>query len=359
MSSKREKASKQQKQQQQQQQQQPEKEEIKPEAQIGSTGNDAMKTVMKYANNNNSKWIFLAIISMLMIYYLFLSDDIDGNNGYKSSGIRGNADNDLDNSDDPYGLHEEKKSKKKIKKDNNENEDGDVEKKKPKAEKPKVLPAGPVHLNDKIITASTQASGLMAPFKIMNNMAICPNIGGGGKNIQCTKGYVEFRFKVNKAGIYYLYIETFAPTLLDNSLWVSPPLDPTNGNELPADDEQLKSFLQCDSKHTPGPLVPHKHITSSKKIECCPKYLAKNAKKGMSAFYSDCCYASVGPYGDGNGCVMDLEMDTVKPLWNLSPRAYVVKDPNKLLVIRLYGREDGTGVTRVLLTTNDKMKDIK
>jgi hypothetical protein len=43
----------------------------------------------------------------------------------------------------------------------------------------------------------------------------------------------------------------------------------------------------------------------------------------------------------------------------LSPRAYLVKDVSKLLVIRLFGREDGTGVTRVLLSSNDKLKDLK
>ena len=38
-------------------------------------------------------------------------------------------------------------------------------------------------------------------------------------------GFAEYRFTIPKAGIYYLYIQTIAKNLRDNSLWVSPAFD--------------------------------------------------------------------------------------------------------------------------------------
>lgn len=90
-------------------------------------------------------------------------------------------------------------------------------------------------------------------------------------------GYIEFNFAVSEGTAYYLYVEAVGPTIMDNSLWVGT----TDDNDI--------DFMKCESKQKAGPLVPHKHVSKSKWL-CCPKYLAKNAKKGQGDFYTQCCF---------------------------------------------------------------------
>jgi len=98
----------------------------------------------------------------------------------------------------------------------------------------------------------------------------------------------------------YLYVKTIAPSLNDNSLWVGQ-----------VDNSQ---FTNCKTDETAGPLIPHKHVSSSKKWLCCPAYLAKNKKKGLGSFYSECCFNGLGPKADQEGCVLDLELSE-EPQW--------------------------------------------
>ena len=163
-----------------------------------------------------------------------------------------------------------------------------------------------------------------------------------GKNTQCGKVSAEYRFKVKKAGDYFLYIQVIAPGLNDNSLWIGL-----------VDGANEAAFDECSTPSgiSPGPFLPHKHLTSSKKFLCCPAYLNKNKKKGLAGFYSDCCYMGLGKEGNEKGCVLDLEVDD-QARWNQLPRVIQTTDDNQVVVVRIYAREDGTSWTGLVLSSN-------
>ena len=97
-------------------------------------------------------------------------------------------------------------------------------------------------------TVALQYSALVFPMEEgevnHHNVLHCPNRDGGGKNKFCSKGYAEYTFKVMPDVKYYLYIETIAPTIYDNSLWVGV------GEDASEDTLQRCPRLQA------GPLVP-------------------------------------------------------------------------------------------------------
>jgi len=172
---------------------------------------------------------------------------------------------------------------------------------------------------------------------------VCPDKGGGKYNKVCSKAYAEYHFNIPSPGTYYVYVETVAPNINDNSLWVGSP------------DVDQSTFGECPGTKA-GPLVPSKHV-KSKKWLCCPKYLESNRKKGQGLFYCECCTTTIGPKGNDMGCILDLEVDS-KPHWNMAPREFVVKETTSPLRIRLYAREDGTAFTRVLVSSNPALKTI-
>lgn len=168
-----------------------------------------------------------------------------------------------------------------------------------------------------------------------------------GKNTQCGKVSAEYRFKAKEPGDYFLYVQVTAPGLNDNSLWI--------GLVSGADQD---AFDEC--KNPPGeesgPLIPHKHLTSSKKFLCCPAYLAKNKKKGLAGFYSDCCYQGLGKESNERGCVLDLEVDE-NLRWNELPRTFRTKEKNEIVTVRIYAREDGTSWAGVVLSRKSTLDD--
>mmetsp|Transcript_5539 Transcript_5539/g.10404 ORF Transcript_5539/g.10404 Transcript_5539/m.10404 type:complete len:336 (+) Transcript_5539:136-1143(+) len=203
---------------------------------------------------------------------------------------------------------------------------------------------GKVHGPEKAVPA-TAYNVKVRPLEVRENLVICPDKGGGSENKICSKAYAEYLFKVPSPGAYYVYVESVAPNINDNSLWIGAPSLDSSG------------FASCPSAKA-GPLVPHKHV-KSKKWLCCPKYLANNAKKGQGQFYCDCCITSIGPKQNEMGCILDLEVST-GPQWNMLPRLLKVTSTSDPLPVRLYAREDGTGFTRVLLSSDPNLsaKDI-
>jgi hypothetical protein len=189
-------------------------------------------------------------------------------------------------------------------------------------------------------------SKLTKPLEIKgNNGGIwCPEKGGGTKNLACSKTSTEYRFQVKKEGKYYLYVQTIAPTIMDNSLWIGR-VDVSPGSK------EYDAFYECSSSTTAGPLIPHKHVSSKKTYLCCPAYLAKNEKKGMNPFYSACTFTGLGPNGDEHGIAFDLELSEA-PRWNQVPRIILVEKANidKVISIRIYAREDGTQWTGLFLS---------
>lgn len=203
------------------------------------------------------------------------------------------------------------------------------------------------HAPERLVPASAFSGPLKKPLELGENEAsvVCPE--RGGKNAPCSKSKAEYRFLIKESNEYYLYVEVIAPDLNANSLWVGV-------------DQDFESFSKCDDAALAGPLTPHKHVTSSGKWLCCPAYLGKNKKKGLAAFYSDCCYNGLGKGGDESGCVLDLEVDT-QPKWNQLPRVIKVDvdDPKqgKVITVRLYAREDGTAWTRLALSRKADMAE--
>jgi len=180
---------------------------------------------------------------------------------------------------------------------------------------------------------------IVRPMVSKLNVVWCPDTGGGKANKLCSKGFAEYVFNVPKPGVYYVYVETVAPNINDNSLWVGSP-----------------NLLETCPANKAGGLVPHKHV-KSKTWLCCPKYLANNAKKGQAPFYSDCCSSSLGPAGQDVGCVLDLEVDE-KPHWNMLPRELKITNSKHQLVVKLYAREDGTAISRIFVSANPSLKSI-
>ncbi|GBG26956.1 Hypothetical Protein FCC1311_031792 [Hondaea fermentalgiana] len=191
--------------------------------------------------------------------------------------------------------------------------------------------------------AATDYNVMLRPLEVKGKTVICPDKGGGKANKVCSMAYVEYLFDIASPGVYYLYVETLGPNINDNSLWVGAPSLPSS------------SFTECP-RNKAGPLIPHKHI-KSKKWLCCPKYLEANAKKGQGAFYCECCSSTIGPFGKDLGCILDLEVDA-NPHWNMLPREFSVTSTSEPFPIRLYAREDGTAITRVLLTKDPALKSI-
>lgn len=181
----------------------------------------------------------------------------------------------------------------------------------------------------------------LRPIEVKNNrQLICPDKGGGSNNKVCSKAYAEYLFQIPKPGSYYVYVETVAPNIMDNSLWVGAPgLDQAD-------------YAKCPTIKA-GPLMPHKHV-KNKKWLCCPKYLAANAKKNQGKFYCDCCISTIGPTGQDIGCILDLEVSKT-PQWNMLPRALNVKSITNPLAVRIYAREDGSAWTRILLSSNPSL----
>jgi hypothetical protein len=205
---------------------------------------------------------------------------------------------------------------------------------------------GLTHASDKAVQAKKFNAKLRGLVGGEGGALICPDKGGGNNNKACSKSYAEYLFKVPAPGSYYVYVETVAPNINDNSLWVGMPgLDRT-------------AFATCPQGVKAGPLVPHKHV-SAKKWLCCPKYLASNAKKNQGRFYCDCCTDSIGPSGTDLGCILDLEVST-SPQWNMLPRELKITSAKEPVAVRLYAREDGSAFTRVLLSGNPALaaKDI-
>jgi len=203
---------------------------------------------------------------------------------------------------------------------------------------------GKTHPTEKPISAGDY-NVLLRPMVGMPQWksVICPDKGGGKQNKICSKAYTEYLFDVPSPGVYYVYVETIAPNINDNSLWIGAPnADPGR-------------FMTCPSVKA-GSLVPHKHV-KSKRWLCCPKYLDNNAKKGQGAFYTQCCMTTLGPFAEDAGCILDLEVDS-KPHWNMLPRELVVKSASEPVIIRLFAREDGTAVSRVMLSSNPTLKKI-
>lgn len=190
---------------------------------------------------------------------------------------------------------------------------------------------------------ATSYNVMLRPMETKGSSVICPDKGGGKQNKICSQAYAEYLFDVTKPGVYYLYVETLGPNINDNSLWVGAPMMDSS------------TFTNCPDVKA-GALVPHKHV-KSKKWLCCPKYLASNAKKGQGAFYCECCISSIGPYGKDLGCILDLEVDA-NPHWNMLPREIKVASTSEPFPIRLYAREDGTAITRVMLSASPALKSI-
>lgn len=212
-------------------------------------------------------------------------------------------------------------------------------------------------------SSCTNAGSLKKPLKVTDEGAVtCPE--QGGKNLQCSKVYAEFTFsKLQPKTSYFLYVQTIAPTIMDNSLWISPPLAPPSSSSSSASVvgnlEAFTAASACKSPSSSGkyPLVPHKHTSgSSARWLCCPAYLAKNKKKNMAPFYSDCCHPALGPGGDETGCVLDLEVST-GPQWNEFPRAFRLEKGDSFSV-RIYFREDGTAVSGVFLSSRANLATI-
>jgi len=204
----------------------------------------------KWNKTNQTKRIFFYLILACFVYYFFLGSSVLGSDSHRVDKL--SFESDADEFDEPPT----------------------VEKKKKKKEKNIVIPP----LNKQVLSPETlipagKYSRLVKPMEHRHdNLVICPNVGGGGKNRQCSKGYLEYYFEVEAGRDYYLYVETIGPNINDNSLWVG-----TDANE--------KNFLSCSSKTKAGPLVPKKHIKSSKWL-CCPKYLAKNNRNGKLSGFS-------------------------------------------------------------------------
>ena len=152
---------------------------------------------------------------------------------------------------------------------------------------------------------------------------------------------------MKNAGDYFLYVQVTAPGLNDNSLWI--------GLVEGADQD---AFDECQNPpgEDSGPLIPHKHLTSSKKFLCCPAYLTKNKKKGLAGFYSDCCYSGLGKDSNEKGCVLDLEVDT-QLRWNELPRAVRTSEDDKIVVVRIYAREDGTSWSGLVLSSKSTLDE--
>ena len=172
----------------------------------------------------------------------------------------------------------------------------------------------------------------------------CPDMKGDNKG--CAKGFAEYKWKIPKAGKYYLWVYTACKNINDNSLWVSGPLGLEDGNSV------QKSFATCPLWRGKLPHnLPHKHKTKGrgrKDVLCCPAYLSKNKKKGLDSFYTKCCVGVLGPNGDERGCVLDLEVSKTARLWNMLPRYYAFEQAG-VLKIRIYGREDGTSLSQLYL----------
>jgi len=210
----------------------------------------------------------------------------------------------------------------------------------------------PPHNADTFVPADRTAFALAKPLEAHPKYAggvWCPEKGGGTRNQACSKVSAEYRIRVTTPGKYFLYVEAVAPTIMDNSLWIG------RGDVQEGEDE-LREFAECSSTTLAGPLIPHKHVSSKKKFLCCPAYLAKNAKKGMSAFYSSCCFNGLGPRADETGCAMDLEISDA-PRWNQAPRVFSVKDTSRPVLVRVYAREDGTVWTGLVLTRKQAYSD--
>lgn len=196
-----------------------------------------------------------------------------------------------------------------------------------------------IHLPERLVLANAYSGTLKKPVELgENDMVVCPE--RGGKNTQCSKVGVEYEFRISETDDYFLYVEVIGPDLNANSLWVGV-------------DEEFLGFETCDEDKDAGELIPHKHKSTNGKWLCCPAYLGKNKKKGLTAFYSDCCFDGLGKKGDEKGCVLDLEVDT-QPRWNQLPRViHVEVDDTKIgriVTVRLYAREDGTAWTRLALS---------
>ena len=224
--------------------------------------------------------------------------------------------------------------------------------KKPKAPLSVQTKRAAVHSTDVVVNAAKfyqKTSNIVsASARGKYSFLICPDAGGKDANKECSRGFMEYRFNIEKAGTYWLYVQTYCTNIYDNSLWVSPALD-ENGERV---ESAMASFESCDGKQKAGSLVPHKHV-SRKKLLCCPAYLAKNLKKKMAPFYTNCCYDRIGPEGNEMGCVLDLEVGTA-PTWNMLPRPYQL--PMGQFSMRLYAREDGTAVMAAALSANPKLK---
>lgn len=194
-------------------------------------------------------------------------------------------------------------------------------------------------LSTESMESSLSYSGLVEPMKEFSSGVECPNMDGGGKNKQCSKGYSEYVFSVVVGKKYYLYIETVAPTIWDNSLWVG------------VSNADSGKFESCPKiPVVEETLVPHKHVKNNRFL-CCPKYLTKNEKKGKDSFYFGCCYEALGPDKKDKGCVLDLEVGE-EPLWNMLPRQIVAE--SNLLGVKLFAREDGVGITRLFLSSTSR-----
>jgi len=266
----------------------------------------------EWSKISKQKKLFLLLLVGAIVYYIFLGSTVSSNSSVGSYSD-GYADDDAE-----------------------EIVVTELPKKKKKEKKIEVPPLKKVILETDELISASKFSRLVKPMEIRhNNLAICPNIGGGGKNRQCSKGYLEYYFKVEPGTDYYIYVETIGPNINDNSLWVG-----TDANQ--------KKFLSCSSKTKAGQLVPHKHVKAGKWL-CCPKYLAKNQKGGQGDFYYECCFSKLGPKGDETGCILDLEVDS-KPHWNMLPR--ILTPESNEMMIKIYAREDGTAVTSLFVSTN-------
>lgn len=206
----------------------------------------------------------------------------------------------------------------------------------------------PVHRTDVLVKASQFANpALKKPLELVGSSEVsCPE--RGGKNTQCGKVFAEYRFEGATPGSdYYLYIQVKAPSLNDNSLWVS---------QVDAPSAFYKDSA-CSGATTMGDLVPHKHRSSDNALLCCPKYLAKNGKKGLVGFYSDCCYKGLGKEPDSDtGCVLDLEVEA-GPKWNQFPRP-LTPNAQGHLAVRIYAREDGTSWTALVVSSEPALTQL-
>lgn len=193
------------------------------------------------------------------------------------------------------------------------------------------------------IPANKFSSIVKKPLDVQSGTVSCPE--RGGKNAPCGKVPIEYRFQVKDPGDYFLYIQVVAPSLNDNSLWVE---------LVSGADEHI--YEECQTNINAGPLIPHKHVASKKTFLCCPAYLAKNKKKGLASFYSDCCYGGLGKDSNEKGCVLDLEVDT-QPRWNQLPRVFRVEASDTLVSVRVFAREDGTSWTGLVLSSESALDE--